>query len=207
MPPSPADTPDPRVVRTRRLIEDAMLSFVSERPYTAVTVKDIAARATVNRATFYAHFADKDDLLRGILRGRLDRALSERLDGGDDEPVAFASYLDALLPAALEYSDWSAGGCRSARGNGLDAAIPEAELQARVETLVGRWLAVGEDGSADVVARAVGAMVARVATDWSRRAERVPGKEVIAQLRALVLGAVGAMSDDVPAVRPALARR
>lgn len=196
------ETPDPRVLRTRRLLEDALLSFASERPYTSVTVKDIAARAMVNRATFYAHFADKDDLLKCLLRSQLDRALSERLVGDDegDAPGTFASYMDALLPAALEYSEWAAGGCRSARQKGFDASLPEAELQARVEALVGRWLESDshEEGTTDMVARAVGAMVARVATDWSRRAERMPGEKVIGQLRSLVLGAVEAVSDHSP---------
>ncbi|PAP80409.1 hypothetical protein B1759_03175 [Rubrivirga sp. SAORIC476] len=201
------ETSDPRVLRTRRLLEDALLSFASERPYATVTVKDIAARATVNRATFYAHFADKDDLLRGLLRSRLDQALSVRLEGDDsgDGPASFEAYLDALLPAALEFSEWAAGGCRSARQQGLDAALPEAELRARIETLVGQWLGVGEDdGAAEMTASAVAAMVARVSTDWSRRAERVPEGTVLDRLRSLVLGAVGALPDAVDG--PARAR-
>ena len=205
MPSSPVETSDPRVLRTRRLLEDALLSFASERPYATVTVKDIAARATVNRATFYAHFADKDDLLRGLLRSRLDQALLVRLDG-DDEPASFEAYLDALLPAALEFSEWAAGGCRSARQQGLDAALPEAELRARIETRVGQWLGVGteDDGAAEMTASAVAAMVARVSTDWSRRAERMPEGTVLDRLRSLVLGAVGALPDAVDG--PARAR-
>lgn len=204
----PAESSDPRVLRTRRLLEDALLSFAQEKPYTAVTVKDIAARATVNRATFYAHFTDKDDLLRCVLRNQLDRALSVRLGTGEEsaEPVTFEAYLDALLPAALEYSDAASGGCRNAGRGGLDAGIPEAELQARVETLVGRWLSpdADPDCSTGLAARAVGAMVARVSTDWSRRAERPPSEEVIGRLRALILGAVEALAENTLAEQPDL---
>ncbi|MBI4304912.1 MAG: TetR family transcriptional regulator, partial [Chloroflexi bacterium] len=45
---------DPRVKRTRKLLHDAFDSLLSEKSFEAITVQDIAERATVNRATFYA---------------------------------------------------------------------------------------------------------------------------------------------------------
>lgn len=54
---------DPRVIRTRNLIQDAFRSLAKEKKIEAITIKDIAERATVNRATFYAHFEDKNALL------------------------------------------------------------------------------------------------------------------------------------------------
>ena len=60
---TPTEHLDPRVVRTRKLLRDALIELIPERGYDAITVKDIADRATVNRATFYLHYRDKDDLL------------------------------------------------------------------------------------------------------------------------------------------------
>jgi AcrR family transcriptional regulator len=54
---------DRRVRRTRRLLRKALLSLILERGYDHVTVQDVLDRADVGRATFYAHFRDKDDLL------------------------------------------------------------------------------------------------------------------------------------------------
>ena len=54
---------DPRVIRTRKLILEAFASLLNEKDFEAITVQDIAQRATVNRATFYAHFADKYALI------------------------------------------------------------------------------------------------------------------------------------------------
>lgn len=56
-------TLDRRVQRTRRLLQDALVASVIEKGYEAVTVQDIIDRANVGRATFYAHFADKQTLL------------------------------------------------------------------------------------------------------------------------------------------------
>jgi AcrR family transcriptional regulator len=54
---------DRRVRRTRRLLEDALRSLILEKGYDKVSVQDILERADVGRATFYAHFRDKDDLM------------------------------------------------------------------------------------------------------------------------------------------------
>ena len=57
-----AKTPDRRVQRTRKLLQEALIALVLEKGYEAVTVQDIIDRANVGRSTFYAHFLDKQHL-------------------------------------------------------------------------------------------------------------------------------------------------
>jgi AcrR family transcriptional regulator len=64
-----ASTPDRRVRRTRKALQDALISLMSEKGYEAVTVQDIIDRADVGRSTFYTHYTDKDDLLRDNFAG------------------------------------------------------------------------------------------------------------------------------------------
>jgi AcrR family transcriptional regulator len=54
---------DRRVERTQQLIRTALLSLIREKGFEALTVQEIIDRANVGRATFYAHFDNKDDLL------------------------------------------------------------------------------------------------------------------------------------------------
>ncbi|MED1791866.1 TetR/AcrR family transcriptional regulator [Brevibacillus nitrificans] len=54
---------DPRVMRTRQMLRDALVELIHEQGYEKITVQDIAKRATLNRATFYLHYRDKLDLL------------------------------------------------------------------------------------------------------------------------------------------------
>ncbi len=68
---------DPRVTRTRKLIREALVSLLVDRNFESITVQDIAGRATVNRATFYAHFTDKFALLDAMIREDLASHLSE----------------------------------------------------------------------------------------------------------------------------------
>jgi AcrR family transcriptional regulator len=60
---------DPRVRRTRRLLQEALLSLAEERDFAAITVGEITRRAEVNRNTFYLHYRDKDDLVAQTLDG------------------------------------------------------------------------------------------------------------------------------------------
>jgi AcrR family transcriptional regulator len=68
---------DPRVTRTQKLIRDALTSLLSEKSFESISVQDIAERATVNRATFYAHFTDKFALLDAVIRDALREHLAE----------------------------------------------------------------------------------------------------------------------------------
>ncbi|NBD24979.1 TetR/AcrR family transcriptional regulator [Paenibacillus glycinis] len=54
---------DPRVLRTRQLIRDAFRALLRSKGFDAISIKDIARHATINRATFYDHYVDKYALL------------------------------------------------------------------------------------------------------------------------------------------------
>ncbi|MDU4694522.1 MULTISPECIES: TetR/AcrR family transcriptional regulator [Paenibacillus] len=72
---------DPRVIRTRRLLQDAFDSLIQEKDFDTITVRDIAERATVNRATFYAHFVDKYDILEARLMESFMKIIDRRIRG------------------------------------------------------------------------------------------------------------------------------
>lgn len=63
---------DPRILRTRKLLRDALMSLLHEQRFDTITVQQIADRATINRATFYLHYADKHDLLTQAMQDILD---------------------------------------------------------------------------------------------------------------------------------------
>jgi AcrR family transcriptional regulator len=54
---------DRRVQRTRELLRGALFALIREKGFEALTVQNIIDRANVGRATFYAHFDNKEDLL------------------------------------------------------------------------------------------------------------------------------------------------
>jgi AcrR family transcriptional regulator len=74
---------DPRVKRTRQLIRQAFINLTEEKGFKAVTIKDIAERATVNRATFYAHYEDKNALLNDLTEEAFYKMITDHLEPTD----------------------------------------------------------------------------------------------------------------------------
>jgi len=54
---------DLRILRTKRLIRNAMTELMQEKGFEGFTVSDLTDRAAINRSTFYSHYRDKYDLL------------------------------------------------------------------------------------------------------------------------------------------------
>ncbi|MDE7244822.1 MAG: TetR/AcrR family transcriptional regulator [Oscillospiraceae bacterium] len=57
---------DARVRYTRKVIQDAFLQLLKEKPVAKITVKEICDMAEINRGTFYKHYQDCYDLLEKI---------------------------------------------------------------------------------------------------------------------------------------------
>ncbi len=54
---------DQRVLRTKRLIRNALTELMEEKGFESFTVQDLTDKANINRSTFYSHYRDKYDLL------------------------------------------------------------------------------------------------------------------------------------------------
>ncbi|MGI6221215.1 MAG: TetR/AcrR family transcriptional regulator [Coriobacteriales bacterium] len=70
---------DIRIQRTRRMLFDAYEELLGEMPFEKISVTDICARSTVNRATFYRHFPDRGAFMKAFLQSMTDRFL-EHID-------------------------------------------------------------------------------------------------------------------------------
>lgn len=94
---------DRRVQRTQHLLRAALLSLIEEKGFEKVTVQDIIDRANVGRATFYAHFDNKEDLLVSGLDGlraalkQLQRQEHLRKASSDERLFAFSHEMFAHI--------------------------------------------------------------------------------------------------------------
>lgn len=69
---------DPRIRRTRQLLHDALARLLESRDFDSLSIQEIAEEATLNRGTFYAHYADKFALLEECSRVRFLKHLEQR---------------------------------------------------------------------------------------------------------------------------------
>jgi len=81
---------DRRVRRTRDAITDALVHAMLQKGYEAVTVQDIIDLADVGRSTFYAHFTDKQDVLRASLEQLRPMLAPPQSAPGDTRLFAFS---------------------------------------------------------------------------------------------------------------------
>ena len=58
---------DLRYIKTEKALDTAMFSLLSKRNFRRITVHNICSTALISRATFYAHYTDKYDLLKDWL--------------------------------------------------------------------------------------------------------------------------------------------
>lgn len=64
---------DPRSLRSKRVLKEAVFSLLAEnQDVTQLTVQKITNCAELNRATFYLHYEDINDLLRHIVHEIFD---------------------------------------------------------------------------------------------------------------------------------------
>src|SRR5215813_5825557 len=63
---------DPRVIRTRQMLRDALIALILQKGFDNISIQDITDQAGLRRATFYMHYKDKEELLRAILRETFD---------------------------------------------------------------------------------------------------------------------------------------
>ena len=53
---------DLRIERTKKCIKDAVIELRKNRSIEKITIKELAALASINKATFYSHYSDIYDL-------------------------------------------------------------------------------------------------------------------------------------------------
>jgi AcrR family transcriptional regulator len=172
---------DPRVRRTRKLLIDAFVELLAEKSFEAITVQDIAARSTVNRATFYSHFLDKYDLFAQFSREWFRGAVEQRLPPG---ATFSADSLRLLVLATMSALAEMLEHCRP-----TEALKPLiwAAVQEELARLLRGWLEpVVAHARLDSTVAAWSWAIFGSALQWSQSATRPPAEPAAAQLATLL---------------------
>lgn len=90
---------DPRTIRTREVLRDALLKLLEEKSLERITIRDIAANAGVSYVTFFRHHTTKEALLQDIASGQVQRLAALIM------PAIDASDTRAASTALCEYVD------------------------------------------------------------------------------------------------------
>lgn len=88
--------------RTRQAILETALRLFAERGYIGVRVEDIAREAGVSRATFYKHFAERDEILGSLFERLLDTATEVPAPARGKPESRVRALLDATVDQMLD---------------------------------------------------------------------------------------------------------
>jgi AcrR family transcriptional regulator len=177
---SGSETMDPRILRSRRMLMDALASLLIKKEFEEISVQEIADEATLNRATFYLHYPDKNALLQAMTGVRF-RGLLER------RAITFTDCNGALRAIALGVCDYLAEttGCPTQL-----ARIPlEGSIVPVVEDMFKEGLALhgippGVDAA--LLATTAAWAVFGAARRWFQTPNRIPADEMAARIETMV---------------------
>jgi AcrR family transcriptional regulator len=175
---------DPRIRRTRLLLQQALEKLLDTKEFEAISVQEIADAATVNRATFYDHYADKFALLECMVGTRFHELLEARavrFDGG---------CAGALRSMVLGVCDYLAGikGLACERQRQLEPHLESAVIAVvRGMLLEGLKRHPPENGATpEMVATTLSWAIFGAAKEWLRTPERCSSEEIVETVVRLV---------------------
>lgn len=167
---------DPRVRRTRQMIEQAFSELIKEKGFQNLSVQDITGQAGINRATFYAHFPDKFALLDHAIRQDFRQEIEKRMLNA----CHFTrDNLRILVMAVCEFVDGAHGHCPKSEQQ--FQSLVEAQVRGQIHGLLTHWLENMElsentPATRERAATAASWAIYGLATEW-HRSKRMPPLE------------------------------
>lgn len=158
--------------QARQAILEAALRLFAERGYIGVRVEDIAREAGISRATFYKHFAERDEILAGLF----ERLLGNAAEPSPPEHGDVAARVRGLLAGVVDRMLEDATLARFAYSLPIrhDAVLPGGAavppVFAQVRAVLDEAVATGEvraDISLDRAVEMLGRAFEAAMRDWA----------------------------------------
>jgi AcrR family transcriptional regulator len=174
------ETTDPRILRSRRMLMDALVRLLNQKEFDDISIQEIADEATLNRATFYLHYPDKNALLQAMTAARFRDLIARR-------GLSFSDCDGALRAIALGVCDYLAEttGCPSQLAKlPLEGSIIPAVEDVFHEGAAHHVVPPGVDPG--MLATTAAWAIFGAARRWYQTADRIPAEEMAAKIEAMV---------------------
>jgi AcrR family transcriptional regulator len=174
------ESTDPRVLRSRQMLMEALLRLLGRKEFEDISIQEIADEATLNRATFYLHYADKNALLQAMTAARFRDLIARR-------GLSFTNCDGALRAIALGVCDYLAEttGCPSQLTKmPLEGSIIPVVEGIFLEGAARHETAHGVDPA--LLATTAAWAVFGAARRWYQTPDRIPAEEMAARIEAMV---------------------
>jgi AcrR family transcriptional regulator len=183
------DKMDPRILRTRRLLRDAFIVLVPEKGFDSLTIQDLTDQATLNRATFYLHYRDKNELLDDVFEA-LIQDINPLLNASGEQtmhdPYQMVPRIAMMLDHIAAHDDFY----RSMLGTQGVSGFA-ARVQTYIEKVLSAWLNVHnpeetqQKVNAEIAVHYVGSAYLGVISWWLEHDRPVASEHLATQLMHL----------------------
>jgi AcrR family transcriptional regulator len=175
-----AESTDPRILRSRHMLIEALANLLTRKEFADISIQEIADQATLNRATFYLHYTDKNALLQAMTAARFRDLIARR-------GLSFTNCDGALRAIALGVCDYLADttGCPSqlAKMPLEGSIIPVVEGMFQ-EGAAKHAIVPGTDPK--LIATTAAWAIFGAARRWYQTPDRIPAEEMAAKIEAMV---------------------
>jgi AcrR family transcriptional regulator len=177
---SSTESVDPRILRSRQMLMEALGKLLMHKEFDEISVQEIADQATLNRATFYLHYPDKNALLQAVTAARFRGLIARR-------GLSFTDCDGALRAIALGVCDYLAEttGCPSQLAKmSLEGSIVPVVEGMFQEGSANHAVAPGVD--VKLLATTAAWAIFGAARRWYQSPDRIPAEEMAAKIEAMV---------------------
>ena len=175
-----AENMDPRVLRSRQMLMEALLRLLTRKEFDDISIQEIADEATLNRATFYLHYPDKNALLQAMTATRFRDLIARR-------GLSFTDCDGALRAIALGVCDYLA------ETTGCPSQLAKMPLEGSIIPVVEGMFQEGAENHAmvpgtdpNLLATTAAWAIFGAARRWYQTPERIPAEEMAAKIEAMV---------------------
>jgi AcrR family transcriptional regulator len=182
---------DPRVLRTRKLIERSFLELLEQEDFASITVQEITDRATINRSTFYAHFDDKYMLFDHIIRQTFIQSIKSKV------PLSAEFSMDNLRSLMIAVWEYLTQLNQHSHSSNLQVLpVVETQVQSQLYELLFNWIRTLQtdfenlDPSSELIASMLGWSILGIGLQWNRFGELTSVEEVADQALEVLSGVI-----------------
>jgi AcrR family transcriptional regulator len=162
------------------MLMEALARLLTLKGFEEISIQEIADEATLNRATFYLHYPDKNALLQAMTASRFGELIARR-------GLSFTNCDGALRAIALGVCDYLA---ETAGGPGQLAKMPlEGSIIPVVEDMFRKGAAnhaAPPGADPELLATTAAWAIFGAARRWYQTPGRIPAEEMAAKIEAMV---------------------
>src|ERR1700724_1808904 len=175
-----AENTDPRVLRSRQMLMESLLRLLTRKEFDSISIQEIADEATLNRATFYLHYPDKNALLQAMTAARFRDLIARR-------GLSFTNCDGALRAIALGVCDYLA------ETTGCPSQLAKMPLEGSIIPVVESMFREGANPhprkpgvDTELLATTGAWAIFGAARAWYQTTDRIPAEQMAARIEAVV---------------------